>query len=320
MRALVRAYVGGGAPVGSTTLAHTLPVKLSSASVRNTMAELTALGLIEQPHTSSGRVPTEAGLRIFVDALVDRHDVVGWERRLIAHELDEAAADVSLRVASELLSAHTRQLGFAVLPRLDRVALRHLHLIRISSERVLVVLVSRAGVTYQRVIRDTRSGDQAKLGRVEAELNQRLAGHTLPELRVLLERENEAVLLAAIEALSAEAAVLGDVVVATRSSLFEQPEFHDPERLRELLAALETNEALVAILDRVLDQPGVAVTFGSEVEVPQLRDCAVVSAACGGEDRPLGLVGVLGPSRMDYGRVIPLVNLFSRLVTEKLGS
>jgi heat-inducible transcriptional repressor len=326
LRALVRAHLGGAGPVGSTTLAHTLPIQLS---VRNTMAELSELGLIEQPHTSAGRVPTEAGLRLFVDELVAAPDVGEWERRRIEQELDAAEGDSSLRAASDLLSARTHQLGFAVLPRLERVALRHASLIRVSSERVLVVLVSRSGVTYQRVIRDARSGDQARLERIEAELNRRLAGSSLLALRARLERESAGMrrraeqlafnaLCLAVQALAQEAAAQVDVVIPTRRMLVEQREYHAPERLAELSAVLETHEALLALLDRVLAQGGVAVTFGGEVDVPALRQCAAVAAVCGADDAR-AVVGVLGPARMDYARVIPLVHLCSELLTERLG-
>lgn len=328
LRALVRAYVGGAAPVGSSVLSHTVPVTLSSASIRNTMAELTELGLIEQPHTSAGRVPTEAGLRRFVDELVDPLSVGDWERRLIQAELARADAEGALRVASDLLSRRTQALGFAVLPRLDRVALRHVSLIRVSSERVLVVLVSRSGVAYQRVLPNRGGQDQRQLDRIATELGRRLAGQTLTELRAQLEREAERLrrraglllqgLLAAVQALAAEATTEPDVTLASATALLDQPEFHAPERVRALLEALETRQALSAFLERVLDEPGVAVIFGSEVDLPDpgpvLRDCAVVSAACG----QAGMVGVLGPTRMDYARVIPLVDLFSQLVTEKL--
>jgi heat-inducible transcriptional repressor len=330
LRALVRAHLGGAGPVGSATLSHTLPVQLSAASIRNTLAELSELGLLEQPHTSAGRTPTEAGLRLFVDELVDPRGIGEWERRQIAQQLDSAAADVSLRLASALLSERTRQLGFAILPRLDRVALRHVSLIRVSSESVLVVLVSRSGVTYQRVIRDVRSGDQARLEQIEAELNRRVAGHTLRELRALLEQESGRLrdrvervlletLLSAVSALAEETRVEADVLIPTRRPLVEQPEFHDPERLREIWAALETHEALLALIDRVMERGGMAVTFGGEVDVPGLRQCAAVAAACGPGDA-CAVVGVLGPARMDYPRVIPLVHLFSELVTEKLGA
>lgn len=329
LRALVGAYVGSAAPVGSALLSHTLAIKLSPASIRNTMAELGELGLIEQPHTSAGRVPTEAGLRRFVDDLLDPQDVDEWERRRLALELGDVGSDASLRVASELLSRCTHQLGFAVLPRLDRVGIRHASLIRVSSERVLVVLVSQAGVTYQRVLRDRESGDQRRLDRLAGELNRRLGGRTLPEVRRLLEQETGRLrrradlllrgLLAAVRELTGEAARGAELLLASPVPLLDHPEFHDPERARELLEALETRETLRAFVDRVLERPGVAVTFAGEVELPVLRDCAVVSAACGAGG-PLGRVGVLGPSRMDYARVIPRVDLLSQLVTEKLSA
>jgi heat-inducible transcriptional repressor len=331
LSALVRAYVGEAGPVGSTRLSHTLPVKLSSASIRATMTHLMDLGLIEQPHTSAGRVPTEAGLRLFVDQLLEHPEVGPWQQRAIRRELGGAASDASLQLASDLLSQLTRQVGFAVLPRLDRVALRHLSLIRVSSERVLVVLVSRAGVTYQRFIRDSDFGDQRALERLEAELNRRIAGHTLPALRGILEDERAALrdrarvrlraMSATVDELEREARVEADVLVAGRTPLLDQPEFRDPERLRGLLEALETRETLLAFVDRVLESRRVAVTFGGEVDaVPELRNCAVVSAGCTGGGEPLGLVGVLGPSRMDYPRVVSLVELLSELVSEKLAS
>lgn len=332
LSALVRAYVGEAGPVGSATLSHTLPVKLSSATIRNTMADLTDLGLVEQPHKSAGRMPTEAGLRVFVDQLLEHSEVGPWQKRAIRRQLVGVGSDVSLQLASDLLSEHTRQVGFAVLPRLDRVALRHLSLIRVSSERVLVVLVSRAGVTYQRFLRDSESGDQRALGRLEGELNRRLAGHTLPELRRVLEREREVLqdrarrvalraMAAAVTELEREARAEADVLVAARAPILEHPEFRQPGTLRRLLEALETRDALLAFVDRVLEGRGVAVTFGGEVDAPlELRECAVVSAGCRGAGEPLGLIGVLGPSRMDYPRVVSLVELLSELVSEKLAS
>lgn len=330
LRALVGAYVAGAGPVGSATLSHTLPVSLSSASIRNTLAELTELGLVEKPHRSAGRIPTDAGLRLFVDRLMDPRSPVDWELRRIRRELDAAAVDLSLQVASELLSRQTHQLGFAMLPRLDQVVLRHASLIRVAHERVLVVLVSESGVTYQRFVEDSGSGDQPELERLEAELNARLAGRTLRELRARLEQEREQLrsrgrlalraLLETLDALEAEAAASADLLLAGQTQVLEQPEFHDPERVREWVAALETREQLAAFLDRVLDGSGVAVTFGAEAEVPFLRGCAAVAAPCSAGIHTLGSVGVLGPTRMDYARIVPLVELLSRLVAEKLSS
>ena len=140
LRAMVGAYVGEAAPIGSTTLANLLPVKISSASIRNTLAELTEMGLTEQPHKSAGRVPTERGLRLFVDRLLDPGSLGAYERHAIAVSMDEAREDSVVSVASQLLSECTHQLGFVVTPRLDCIVLKHVSLVRLSSERVLVVL------------------------------------------------------------------------------------------------------------------------------------------------------------------------------------
>jgi heat-inducible transcriptional repressor len=332
LRSVVASYVGEALPVGSTTLTQLLPVPLSSATVRNTMAELSELGLIEKPHRSSGRIPTERGLRVFVDDLVDLHRLGDYEKRDLAGTLEEVDADGVMRVASQVLSRHTRQLGFVVAPRLERVVLRHVSLVRIASRRLLVVLVSRTGAATQRVLDDDGSSDQAQLDRMASVLNERMRGLTLPEVRERLARETRH-LRAHADDLMRRAFELGmravspseqdpaELVVASWLALLEQPEFHDLDRIRQILEAVETQERLVAILDEFL--PGavatdpVCVAFGDEIGEPALRRCALVAAPYGMEDAPLGVLGVIGPSRMDYARVIPLVGYLSTLVTGK---
>lgn len=329
LRSLVSAYVGEAGPVGSATLAEALPFNLSSASVRSVLAELTELGLVEKPHPSAGRIPTATGLRLFVDELLAPERVGDFERREVAREFDAVDSGDSMRTASEVLSQHTRQLGFVMLPRLERVTLRHLSLVRLSSERLLVILISHSGVTYQRVIEDDASGNQTELDRLATSLNQRLAGRTLVELGELLrlevrdlrtraERMMARALRLAVRVLSAEAGSDEDIVIAARLALLDQPEFQDPHHLRELLAAIEARQTLVNLLDRMVDCDRVAVTFGQELADPVFFRCAVVAAPYGEEGSPLGWVGVLGPRRMNYGRVIPLVDYVSQLVTQRV--
>ena len=326
LRALVAAYVGEASPVGSRTVSHLLPIKLSSASIRNTMAQLAELGLIEKPHASAGRVPTERGLRFFVDELLDPTDLALYQRCALDRSFEGVEAEGVVHRASQLLSDHTRQLGFVVAPRLERVVLRHIALVRLSSERLLVVLVSRDGHAHRRVIGDRESGGQRELDQVASELNRRASGRTLGEVREALRREvielrSEAertlgrTLRLGLRALEERVCDSADLVVATRLALFEQPEFSDPERLREILATVETNERLLEILGDVLEREGVSVVLGEDLSDPGLSRCALVAASYGGD---LGALGVIGPSRMDYARIIPLVSYCSRLVTQKL--
>ena len=333
LRAIVQAYVGEAAPIGSQTLAHLLPIPVSPASVRTTLAELAGMGLVEQPHTSSGRIPTERGLRLFVDRLLDpkqldASNVASYEMRNITHSVDEAEPDTVVNVASQLLSECTHQLGFVVAPRLERIVLSRISLVRLSSERVLVVLVSKNGGAHRRVIAGDSEWNQRELDRTAVLLSERAAGRTLVEVRAALVEEAERLrdradeLLTRAIDLGRRAVAVGDdevdLVIATRLALLDQPEFRDPQRIRDLFAALETKQRLLEVLDRMLGSSGVCVAFGDEVDEPGLRRCALVASHYGGPESPLGMLGVIGPVRMDYGRVIPLVDYLSQAITGRL--
>jgi len=333
LRAIVHAYVGEAAPIGSQTLTHLLPIHISPASVRATLAELARMGLVEKPHTSSGRIPTERGLRVFVDRLLDpkqldASNVASYEMRNINYSVDEARPESVFSVASQLLSECTRQLGFVVAPRLERIVLRRISLVRLSSERLLVVLVSKSGGAHRRVIAGDGTWDQRELDRTAALISERAAGRTLVEVRAALVEEAERLrdradeLLTRALDLGRRAVAAGDdevdLVIETRLALLDQPEFHDPQRIRDLFAALETKQRLIEVLDRTIASNGVSVAFGDEVDEPGLHNCALVASHYGGPDAPLGMLGVIGPVRMDYGRVIPLVDYLSQAITGRL--
>lgn len=328
LRALVAAYLGGGAPVASGTIAHLLTVGLSSASVRNTLVELSDAGLIEKPHASSGRIPTDRGMRLFVDHLLGPSELGSRERHVLDRSLD-VVSDV-LESTPRLLYEQTRQLGFLLAPRIDRVALQSLHFVRISRERVLALFVTRSGRTHQRTV-EFEDLPQPALDRMASALNERIADCTLEQLRARLEEEL-AGLRDQAERRLARALMLGlaavdeglceeaELVLATRLALLDQPEFSDPEKLRDLLTALEMKERLVDLIGRVVDRAGVSVALGEELEDPALRQCALVVAPYTDEEGRSGVLGVLGPSRMDYKRVIPLVRYTSTAVSRRLGA
>lgn len=332
LRAVVASYVGEAAPVGSKTISHLLPVALSSASIRNTLAELTDLGLVEKPHASSGRVPTETGLRCFVHELMPTGDLTPAQRRELAYQVEDADGDTVVALASGLLSRHTRQLGFVVAPRLDALVLCHVSVVRLTSERLLVVLVTETGAAHRRVVEDGYGLCRTDLERISALLNERVAGRTLAEVRELLvsearalRREASELLVRALE-VGTRALQAGpgqaDLVIETRLAVLDQPEFSDPQRLRDLFEAIETKERLLDVLDDVLAGDGVSVAIGEELDDPALSQCALVAThyGRGSGSGPLGVLGVIGPSRMDFGRVIPLVGYLSELVTGKLRS
>jgi len=342
LRAIVASYVGEAAPVGSRSVSHILPVSLSAASIRNTMAELAELGLVEQPHPSAGRVPTASGLRCFLDHLVPR-DLDEFERRDLAGSVGTLGPDAVIQNASMLLSKRTRQLGFVVAPREAGLVLRHVALVRLSTSRVLAVLVSQTGSALRRVLDDEESGDQAELDRLAVALNEHLAGKTLAQVRDALAREVgalrsrahtvlERALWLGWRALEAQdESEPGDLVIATRLALLDQPEFQDPSRVKQLFGAIEAKESLLRILHKMIDAgraaPGpldhhearsVTVAFGEELDEPEFCRLALVAAPYGSQGAPLGVLGVIGPRRMDYPRVVALVRYLGTLVTERL--
>jgi heat-inducible transcriptional repressor len=329
LRAIVARYVGEGTPTGSRTVSFVLPIALSAASIRTTMGELAELGLIEKPHRSAGRIPTSLGLRVFVDGLAPR-DLGEIERRDLAGSIQESDPSSWMRQASRLLSERTRQLGFVVAPRVDEMRLRHLTLVRLSTSRVLAVLVSETGETLRRVVEDDDSGSQAELDRLAAALCERLAGQTLGQLRDALTREVQLLRSSAQGVLERAVRLAwrvlraegdeepGDLVVATWLALLDQPEFRDAHRVRPLLAAIETKQSLLRVVQRVLASEGVSVVLDEDLGVPELRRLALVAAPYGRSDAPHGVLGVIGPWRMDYARVVSLVGYLSELATEKL--
>jgi heat-inducible transcriptional repressor len=329
LRAIVASYVGEAAPVGSRSVSHILPVSLSAASIRNTMAELAELGLVEKPHPSAGRVPTASGLRCFLEHLVPR-DLDEYERRDLAGSVGTLGPEAVIQNASMLLSERTRQLGFVVAPRKAALVLRHVALVRLSTSRVLAVLVSQTGSALRRVLEDEESGDQAELDRLAVALNEYLAGKTLAQVRDALAREVGALRSRAHTVLerafwlgwraleAQDESEPGDLVIATRLALLDQPEFQDPSRVKQLFGAIEAKESLLRILHKMIAAQHVTVAFGEELDEPEFCQLALVAAPYGAQGAPLGVLGVIGPRRMDYPRIVSLVHYLGALVTERL--
>ena len=330
LRALVAAYIAEAAPVGSATLSHLLSSPLSSASIRHTMGELRELGLVDQPHSSAGRVPTSQAIQIFVEQLMDEPELGAWDRRTLRDSFEGIDAAAAVGMVGSVLSERARQLGFVVTPSLERIRLQHVSFVRLSSERLLVVLVACSGRVHRRVVEEPNTQNQAELDRIAALLNARIHNLTLEELRDRLNKElvglrdraNDVVaraLALGLRAIDVDDEGPADLWLGTRLALLDQPEFHDPERIRELYSAIETGESLLGIVERVVAAEGVSVAVGAPLDSPELSRCALVAAPYGrAGEAPQGVLGVIGASRMDYRRVIPLVDYCSLLVSRKL--
>ena len=333
LEAVIRSYVETAEPAGSRTLSRRFGLGVSPATIRNTMSDLEEKGFLFHPHTSAGRIPTDKAYRVYVDSLIRLSPVVTPESERLAEELalGGSAIETILRRAAQTLGVITQELGVALGPRLDRAILQRLELVRLSSERVLLVLTLQGG-GVRTIFVDVRGeiADSA-LAEVCAVLNERLAGLALSEVRATLAERLRGSSTAAhatelLNIFVQEGEQLFDgalpldeesVVLGHASLLAEQPEFASRESMRRLMALTDTRRHLAEVLRRRSDGAGLSITIGNEHADPTLEGFTVVTA----EYRAgalTGVIGVIGPTRMPYDKVISLVNHTSRLVTDLL--
>lgn len=323
--AVLDEYIDSGAPVASRSVARRSRLGISAATVRGTMAGLTELGLLCQPHTSAGRIPTHRAFRLYVDSLLGEALPAQPTMAAIQRDLSETTGtpEEFVRRAADLLTRETGQLGFFVGIPADGLTLQRVYFLRVSSQNVMALLVSRSGTVQTRVFEEHET-DRRTLERVSERLSEFVDGFTLAAARARLSAEVEGERRRS-DALWRRALSLGATVLAAasevqlylgdRSYLLTQPEFGDMERLRELLAALDEKQRMLRLLDRLLYDAGPSVGIGAEMDDPGVRACAVVTAPLGGSSPPVGGIGVIGPVRMRYDRVIPAVRQLSKQVS-----
>ena len=333
LEAVIRSYVETAEPAGSRVLSRRYGLGVSAATIRNTMSDLEEKGFLFHPHTSAGRVPTDKAYRLFVEGL-EVAPLTEREHERLNEELSSAGPtiDTILRRAAQSLGVLTQELGVALGPRLDQAVLQRLELVRVSSERLLMVLTMTGGAVRTIFVEVKGAISETALADVTLVLNERLAGHTLREIRgTLFERLRDGV------APSAEAADLlniflqegdalfdvklgitgSDVVLGQPSLLAEQPEFATNESMRRLISLTERHQHLAELLRNRGAAPGITITIGGEHADPGLEHFTVVTAEY--HAGPLtGVIGVIGPTRMPYEKVISLVSHTSRLVTDLL--
>ncbi|MGA2449395.1 MAG: heat-inducible transcriptional repressor HrcA [Polyangiaceae bacterium] len=324
----VTEYVATGEPVGSRTLAKKSGLDLSPASVRNVLADLEDAGYLSQPHTSAGRVPTERAFRLFIDALMQVRDLTREEAEAIRERFACLEPGRNLmRETGRLLSELTGTAAMVVAPRAETLVLRQLRFLRTSPDEVLAVLVMANGTVQNRFVR-TKVTD-ADLERIHNLLDDVLDGRTLGDLRDMFKATAERERMSQDELRSRAfelggAAVGGavggetDLVIEGQDRLLEKPEFDDPGYVRRIVSTLDAREKLVELLDLALHAPGGHVVFGEELGEAGGVRLAVVGALYTMRGQTAGTLGVIGPTRMDYPRVLPLVIATASAMSEVL--
>lgn len=324
-------FIATGAPVGSRTLAKRYGLDLSAASIRNVLADLEEAGYLSQPHTSAGRVPTDRALRLFIDTLVELRPPSPEERNRIFAKFSEiyARSRDPLRETGRYLSELSGAAAVIAAPRADVRALLQLRFIRVRTDQLLAVLVFADGTVENRFIRLDSPVSEGELLRVHNLLADVIEGRTLGEVRDLFARRlaDERV---ALDVLRRRAFELGskatsdvnrksEVMIEGQSRLIDLPEYTDVVKLKKLVHSLEERQELLQLLDRTMAAGGVTVFVGSETGELGGGELSLVVAPYTERGRVAGTVGVLGPTRMDYAKVMPLVDTTAAALSEAMG-
>ncbi len=327
LRTLIARYIRDGEPVGSQTLARHAGLDVSAATIRNILAELEDVGLLAAPHTSAGRVPTAQGYRVFVDSLLQIDPLGEPELARLRGEL--AAGSGTQRLlgsASELVSAMTHFVGVVSVPKREQFAFKHVDFVPLDAQRVLAILVFADNDVQNRILQTRRPYDPGELERIANYLNQHYAGRPLAEARTLLmaelrnaRREMESLMAQALElADQALASDAEDMLVAGQTRLIGVQDLSDLDRLRELFEAFASKREILQLLERTLRAPGVRIFIGEETGMAPLDGVSLVTAPYGVGGRTLGVLGVIGPTRMAYDRVIPVVQAAATVLSDAL--
>lgn len=330
LKLLVERYIADGQPVGSRTLSRAASLNLSPATIRNVMADLDDLGLVVSPHTSAGRVPTTRGYRYFVNSLLAPEPLSDAERERIAEDLvprDRSPQDL-VQAASALLSRLSKMAGVVTTPRRNLALLRRIQFLPLSDCRVLVILVVNQSEVQNRIISTDRPYGADELERYANVLNEHFVGRDLVSLRNALwqdandtqVRVNQLLRDAATMAEQAfnSDPVGGDYVLAGGGNLLGFAELGDVQRMRGLFDALDRKRDLLQLFDSCLSAQGLQIFIGEESGYRVLDEVSVVTAPYYVDGQVAGMLGVIGPTRMAYGRIIPLVTETARLLTAGL--
>lgn len=334
LKLLVEHYIRDGQPIGSRTLSRDLGMNLSAATIRNVMADLEELGFVTSPHTSAGRVPTDKGYRFFVDTLLKFHPLEDEKIAAIQTRLGEHANDPKALVAaaSQMLSTVTRLAGVVTLPRQSHAALTQIEFVPLSDNRVLAILVVNGREVQNRILQLERYYGADELRRASNYLNQEFRGkelsavreHLVGQLNQTREHLNE-MMLDAIRLAQQVVDVPGgsgrmEYVIAGETNLMTFAELSNVEKLRRLFDAFTQQRDILHLLDQSLRAEGVQIFIGQESGYTILDDCSIVTAPYSLDQEVVGVLGVIGPTRMAYERVIPIVDITAKLLGSALNS
>ena len=329
LREIIMQHVATGEAISSRSLAKSGRFRLSPASLRNVMADLEDLGYLQQPHTSAGRIPTDRGYRFFIDHIMRSRSLTLHEREVIddgvghANEIDEV-----LQQTSRLLSKMSDQVGVVFMPTLLQFTVRSMDFVSVAENKIMCILVGTNGVVVNKVIESRDSFSREELEKISRYITSEFSGMTLDAIRRRLVRlteeeraQNDQMLQKTIslgiEAVNDVAPVEHELYVEGTTSMLMKPDYVDAASLRKTMLALQERQKLIELLNSCLTEDGLQILIGSETDFTQVHNFSLVARRYGSH-APLGMVGIIGPMRMEYARMAPLVDYLSRALSRKI--
>lgn len=327
--AVVESYITNPDPVGSRFVTKKYAFNLSPATIRNIMADLEDMGFLHQPHTSAGRIPTDKGYRFYVDYLAKRESSADeCHTEEIVRRLENIRNDINalLKETSRALSTVSHYLGVALSPRSEKATLRGINLFRYKEGQVMTVLLTDEGIVKNKCVQLAVDLTQRDLNRISDYLNSEFAGLAIDEIRLRIVREMQRdtalcdTLISRAISICREALYFdyGDVFISGLSEVLGLPEFSDLQRIKEISRAIEDKHLIIRLLDTLSQSEGVKVVIGSENSASDMKKLSIVVSTYNEGERPVGTIGIIGPTRMDYLKAITIVDTAAKFLTKVL--
>lgn len=329
---IVETYLKDGRPVSSSRITLKSKLSISSATVRNIMVKLERLGFLHQPHTSAGRIPTDEGLRFYVNSMFDEDMLPKRSVELLTREFSVEEADFNslLSRVSKTLSDYTDNLGFVISPSISKVNFRHLRFIKISEIKVMIILVTTSKLVLTEVVKTKDYYTQGELDNASRYINENFRGKSLfnaqeyllkdmPKFKMRFEDIIQK-LLSLLQAYISQEDTEGKLFLEGTSKLLMNPDFLEKENLHSLLKSFEEKARLTKLLSDVISLDRVKVLIGSELDIPNISDCSIILSHYGYDRQVLGSLGVLGPKRIPYKKIIPLVESVAKKLSKAISS
>jgi len=331
LKTLINCYVEEGVPVGSKTLAESAGLNISTATIRNVMANLDSMGLVSAPHTSAGRIPTNKGFRLYVDSMLELSPIEAAIKTRIRNELHaDQDKDRLITIANNLLSDITQMAGVITLPKTGQLNLRRIEFLPLPDKKILAILVVNERDVQNRIVHVDRDYTQDELLKISNYLNQHFMGKDIFQIRNKLMQELQKA-RSQVDEMMAAAVALADQAMQPdeqtepyrlqgQANLIRFDEADNANQLQQLFQVFQSKRDMLGLLDRCIQSDDMQVFIGSEAGIDGIENFSIISAPYGTKNNTLGVLGVIGPTRMEYSKIISTVDITARLLSLALGS